>query len=141
MNMITLTGALIKVYINNTLYKEVQQISYTIDYGEYPIYGIDSAHPQEIAPSKVLVQGSIAGIRIRNSGGLQANDARPLIKDILAAPYISIRIQDRQSKEDLLFVMSAKVSNQRFMASVKRSVSLSFDFVGMLPMEPIDRIG
>jgi hypothetical protein len=139
MNSVVLSGAAIKLYINNKPYNEVQQISYVLDYGEYSIYGIDSPHPQELAPTKSSIQGSITGVRIKHSGGIQAVDARPLIKDILAAPYISIRIHDRSSKEDLIFIQSAKITNQKVAIGAKGTVKLSFDFIGMLGFEPLDR--
>lgn len=134
-----LSGAAIKLYINNKVYKEVQQISYNLDYGEYPIYGIDSAFPQEIAPGRAAVTGSVSGIKIKYSGGVQAYDARPLIKDLLAAPYISIRIADRSTGEDLLFIQSAKITNQSFNVSAKGTVKIQFNFMGLIGMEPLDR--
>lgn len=134
-----LSGAAIKLYINNKVYREVQQISYNLDYGEYPIYGIDSAFPQEIAPGRATISGSISGIKIKYSGGIQAYDARPLIKDLLAAPYISIRIADRSTGEDLLFIQSAKITNQSFNVSAKGTVKIQFNFMGLIGMEPLDR--
>ncbi len=141
MKPLILTGALVKLYINNTQYKEVQQVSWAIDYGEYEIFGIDSPFPQEIAPTKVTVKGSIQGLRVRNSGGIQAIDARPLARHILSAPYISIRIQDRSTGEDLIFIQSAKVTGQTVSVGAKGTLKLSFNFTGMLPYEPLDRIG
>lgn len=138
MKSLVLTGACIKLYLNNKIYKEVQQIAWTIDYGESEIYGIDSHLPQEIAPGRTSIRGTITGIRIKYSGGIQAYDAKSLIKDILAAPYISIRINDRASKEDILFIQSAKVTNQK-MSIAKGTAKLSFDFSGLIPYEALDR--
>jgi hypothetical protein len=139
MRSIVLTGAHIRLYINNRVYKEVQQITYNVDYGEFPIFGIDSATPQEIAPSKLTVKGSVQGIRIKYSGGLQAYNARPTNVDILSAPYISIRIQDRQSGEDILLLQSAKVTSQQMSIGAKGTVKLSFSFEGLFPFEALDR--
>lgn len=136
---LTLTGALIKVYVNNTLAKEVQEISYTIDYDEYAIYGIDTPHPQEIAPGRYMVSGSMHGIRIKKSGGIQAINARPLVTDLLAAPYVSIRIQDRSTNDDLLFIPNAKISKQSLSARIKGTVVMSFEFKGLVGFEPLDR--
>lgn len=136
---VVLSGALIKIYINNQLYKEAQQVQYTIDTGEQEIYGIDSPFPQEIHSTRFMVSGSISGIRIRMSGGLQAYSAKPLVQDIVKAQYISIRIQDRSSGEDLLFIPNAKVSNQSVQASAKSTVKLSFSFKGLLAEESVDR--
>jgi hypothetical protein len=139
MNSVVLTGALIRLYINNRVYKEVQQVAYNIDYGEYPIYGIDSPIAQEIAPGKITVSGSVSGVRVRHSGGLQAYDARPLILNSRSSAYISIRINDRSTGEDILFIMSAKITNQKMTIGTKGTAKLSFDFIGLVPLEPLDR--
>lgn len=136
---LVLTGAHIKLYINNKLYKAVQSINLNIDYGESEIYGIDSAYAQEIAPTKLSVRGSCNGIRIKYSGGLQAEEMRPLFTDLAASPYISIRIQDRESGEDILFIPNAKISNEKHSISTKSTYKLSFDFIGQIPLMALDR--
>jgi hypothetical protein len=139
MQSVVLTGALIKLYINNKLFNTVQSVSFTIDYGETPIYGIDSPFPQEIGPGRVSVSGAVQGLRTKNSGGIQAYDARPLILDTLASPYISIRIQDRATAEDILFIPQAKINKQDFQASAKGTIKLNFSFTGLIPYEALDR--
>jgi hypothetical protein len=134
-----LTGASIKLYINNKVYKEVQSISFSVDYGETEIYGIDSEYPQEIAPSKISVKGSVQGLRVKMSGGLQGSNMRPLFTDIAASPYISIRIQDRQTGEDILFIPNAKITRESHSIAVKSTYKLNFDFVGMIPQFALDR--
>lgn len=136
---VVLTGALVRVYINNRLYKEAQSVQYTLDSGEHEIYGIDSPFPQEIASTRSTVTGSISGLRVRFSGGLQSYNAKPLITDLVKAEYISIRIQDRVSGEDILFVPNAKISQQTFQAAAKGTVKLNFNFKGLVGLEPLDR--
>lgn len=136
---IVLTGAHIRLYINNKLYKEVQAVNFSIDYGETEIYGIDVGYPQEIAPTKVSVRGSCNGIRVKMSGGLQASNMRPLFQDFAASPYVSIRIQDRESSEDILFIPNAKVTRETHGIVTKATYKLSFDFVGQIPLMALDR--
>lgn len=136
---LVLTGAHIKLYINNKVYKEVQAINLNVDYGETEIYGIDAAYPQEIATTRISVRGSVNGIRIKHSGGLQGANIRPLFTDVAAAPYISIRIQDRQTGEDILFIPNAKVTRESHSAVVKSSYKLNFDFIGQIPLFALDR--
>lgn len=137
---VVLLGALVRIYINNRIYNEAQSVSYTIDYGETEIYGIDTPFPQEIHSTRAMVAGSISGIRIRNSGGIQSFNARPSILDIVKAEYVSIRIQDRSTGEDLLFVPEAKITKQTLQAQAKGVVRLNFDFKGLVAFEPADRI-
>jgi hypothetical protein len=136
---IVLTGAHIKLYVNNKLYKEVQSVALNVDYGESEIYGIDAPYAQEIAPTKVTVRGTVNGIRIKYSGGLQATNLRPLFTDIAASPYVSIRIQDRQSGEDIVFIQNAKVTRESHAAATKSTYKLNFDFVGQIPLFALDR--
>jgi hypothetical protein len=136
---VVLTGAHIKFYINNKLYKITQSVVVDIDYGETEIYGIDAVYPQEIATTKITVRGKVNGMRIKYSGGLQAVDARPLFTEIAASPYISIRIQDRSSGEDIIFIPNAKVSHETHTMVVKSTYKLNFDFVGQIPLMALDR--
>ena len=118
--ILTITGADVKVYINNKVYPYIKSISVKIDYGEQPIKGIDSAFAQEIASTGVTITGSVTGMRVKLSGGLQAMNMRPLnlAADIAANPYISIRIQDRSTSEDILFIPNAKVSSEAHVIAI-----------------------
>lgn len=135
----TISGAHIKIYINGVVYNEAQQLDYTIDYGEEPIYGIDSVFPQEIKITRVSVQGSISGLRIANSNGLQGYNITPGIRGAIFAPYISIRIQDRRTGEDILFIPYAKVINEKLNVNAKGIARLTFNFTGLQPQQPLDR--
>ncbi|MCX9024615.1 MAG: hypothetical protein OIN85_00800 [Candidatus Methanoperedens sp.] len=134
-----LTGAHIKLYINNKVYNEVQGLNLSVDYGEAEIYGIDSPWPQEIATTKAMVRGSINGLRVKNSGGLQGKNMRPLFTDIAASPYISIRIQDRQSGEDIALITNAKVTRESHTVGIKSTYKLNLEFIGQIILFALDR--
>lgn len=136
---IILTGAMIKIYINNQVYKTVQSVSVSVDYAEQEIYGIDAMHAQEIAPTRLSVRGSVQGLRVKNSGGLQASNMRPLFVDLMASPYISIRIQDRATGEDILYIPQAKVSQETHTMATKTTYKMNFNFVGQVPYFALDR--
>jgi len=136
---LVMAGAHINLYINNVLYKIVQSVSFTVDYAETPIYGIDASYPQEIAPGKIMVTGNVSGMRIKQSGGLQGSNMRPLFSDFAASPYISIRITDAQSKEDILYIPNAKVTRESHTIGTKATYKLNFDFIGQIPYFALDR--
>lgn len=139
MPSIVLTGAKIRLYVNNKIFNTVQSINFVVDYGENEIYGIDSPYPQEIAPGKITVRGTVACIRIQNSGGLQASQLRPLFSDFAASPYVSLRINDRQTNEDILFIPNAKVTKESHSAVTKQTYKLTFEFAGQIPLFALDR--
>ena len=138
---VILKGSEVKVYIAGKLYGEVQSMSFSIDYGEQEIYGIDSQYPQEIAPTRLAVSGQISGVRIKTSGGLQGKSIRSRINEILHAPYTSLRIQDRHSQLDLLWLPQMKVVSESFSVEAKGIAKLSFNFKGIIPYQPIDLNG
>lgn len=140
MAALLLRGANIRFYINGTQYKPVESISFTVDYGETEIYGIDSPYPQEIAGTKVTIRGNVNGLRLKFSGGLQAANARPLYSDFQASPYISLRINDRDSNEDILFIPYAKITRESHSIPNRGTYKLNFEFLGQVPLFSADRI-
>jgi hypothetical protein len=136
---ITLVGSQINLYINNQLYKPVQAITYEVDYGEEGIWGIDSPWAQEVAGNRCMVKGNVKGLRIRQSGGLQGSNLRPLFTDLAASPYVSIRVQDRSTSEDIILIAQAKVSLESHIVSIKSSYKLNFDFIGQQALFALDR--
>lgn len=138
---VVLKGAECKVYISGKIYSEVKSLRYTIDYGSKEIYGIDSQFPQEIAPGRVSVQGTISGVRVRLTGGLQGYEARVRINELLKSPYTSLRIKDRKSDTDLLWLPQMTVINETITIPAKGIVELSFTFKGIVPYNPIDLNG
>ena len=133
-----LKGADVRIYISGKDYNEAQSISWNIDYGEQPIYGIDSAFPQEIALTKMAVNGTISGIRIKLSGGLQGADIRTKINQILHHPYISLLVKDRHSDMELLWIPHMKVTNESMQITSKSVAQLTFNFTGILPYNSLD---
>jgi len=137
--MSVVAGADIKIYINGIVYAEPQQLNYMIDYGEEATYGIDSIFPQEIKTSRISVTGSISGVRVGNSSGLQGAQARSTIAGSMYASYISLRVFDRKTGEDILFIPKAKVTKEKTSVSAKGVMKLSFDFTGLQAQQPLDR--
>lgn len=135
---VVLKGSECKVFIGGKLYPEVQQISYTIDYGEVEIYGIDSIFAQEIATTRISVQGSISGVRVKLSGGLQGKDAVTKINQRLFAPYVSVEIRDRHSDTKIIFIPQCKIAAETLQIAAKGTVKLNFTFKGIIPYNPLD---
>lgn len=137
---LTLPSSAILLYINNVKYNPTLGLSFTVDYMEREVRGIDSPWPQELASTGVSVTGSVNGIRTVQSGGLQGGNLRPAFTEIAASPYISIRITDRISGEDIILLQNAKVTNENHTVNAKGIYLLNFNFVAMIPLFSLDRI-
>ncbi len=137
---LSLAGRNIIVYINNKPYNPTRSIQFTVNYNETAIRGIDVPWAQELASNMVDVSGTINGIRTVQSGGIQTINARPAFTDIAASPYISLRIHDRASGEDILLITQAKVTQEIHSINPKGVYELNFSFVGQIPLFANDRI-
>ena len=136
---VVITGAHIEIFWNNLQYKEVADISFTVDYGEEEIYGIDSPYAQEIAGGKITISGQVSGFRLKLSGGLQAKNLRPLFSDVSANPLVSLRVSDRATSEDIIFIPQCKISSESHTIPSKGTYKLNFSFKGMVPYFALDR--
>lgn len=136
---VVITGAHIEIFWNNQQYKEVADITFTCDYGEYTIGQIDSPYPAEIAGGMIDISGQVSGFRLKNSGGLQAKNLRPLFTDQSANPYVSLRVTDRATQEDIIFIPQCKISSENHNIPSKGTYKLNFSFKGMVPFWALDR--
>ena len=136
---IIVSAALCRLYINNTVYKVTQNVSVSVDTGEYSIYGINSPYPQEIAGGgQNVVRGSATVVRTKNSGGLQGVNARPLFSDLAASSYVALRLEDRSTGETLWSIPKAKINNVKETVAIKGIYHISFDFIGQIMFWPLD---
>jgi hypothetical protein len=136
---VVITSAQIIIQWNNQQYKEVADISFTINYSEEPIYGIDNVYPQEIAGGKISVSGQVNGYRIKLSGGLQGKNLRSLFSNVSATPYVSLLVEDRTTQENILFIPQCKITSESHSIPNKGTYKLNFSFVGMVPLMALDR--
>lgn len=136
---VVITGAHIEIFWNNQQYKEVADVSFTVIYEQSEIFGIDSQYCQELADGKVSVSGQVNGFRLKLSNGLQAKNLRPLFSDVTASPYVSLRISDRATSEDLIFIPKCKIESETYTIPNKGTVKLNFNFKGLVPYFPLDR--
>lgn len=136
---IILSGALVRLYVNNTVYKVAQSVSLELDTGEYAIYGINSPYPQELAGGgQVATRGSVRGLRVKQSGGVQGQNLRPLFSDIAASNYVSLRLEDRSTGETIWSIPKAKITKVNEAGQIKSTYKVNFDFVGQVLFWPLD---
>lgn len=135
---VTLRGADIKVIANGKVLPFVQSIVYTIDYSETEIRGIDSIFAQEISTTKISVKGTINGIKIKRTGGLQGYSLRPRITEALYNPYISLEVRDRSSNEPILIIQQCKIGSETTTIQTKTTVKINCSFTGIIPMTEHD---
>ena len=132
-------GAQVRLYLNNRVYSVAQSVSLDEDTGEYAIFGINSPNPQEIAGGgQINVRGSIKGVRIKNSGGIQGVNGRPLFSDVAASSYVSLRLEDRSTGETIWSIPKAKITKINESVAIKGTYKVNLEFIGQILYWPLD---
>lgn len=135
---IILSSAQVQVYLNGKPYNELQSISYSTDYGEDATYGIDSLYAQEISSSRITVSGSMTGVVLSGDYGTQGKSITPLIDEVLQSPYVSIRIFDRKTQQNIMFIPQCKITKESFSTNIKGRASTNLSFKGIIPYSGYD---
>jgi hypothetical protein len=136
---VVIAGPKIALYINEKQFNVAENVSFSIETVVDEISGIDSPYLQELAPNSVRVRGTINGINTRLSGGLQAKNIKPLFNQIAEGSYISIRIEDRQTQEQIFSCFNCMVTNESHSIPSKGVYRINFSFVGIVPLMALDR--
>jgi len=134
----TLTSAEVLVYLNGNLFPELQSINYSISRGEEEYFGIDSIFAQEIRATKITISGSISGVISKGVGGLAGKSAVTTLFQALEAPYVSIKIKNRYTDSDLIFIPHVKFDNEQVGIAIKGVVKFSVNFKGIIAYNELD---
>jgi len=134
---VTLSGAQVRLIINGIEYGQAQSIQYTIDTADQEIYGIDSIFPQEIAPVRSQVYGTISGIKVE-SFDLQSMGVRDNNDTFLGSGYSTIKLVNRRTGKDIINIPMARISNEQFSVSAKGTAKVSFNFRAILAQQSGD---
>lgn len=138
MQVVTLRGADCVLYIGGNKYTSVQNITYTIDYGVQEIGGIDSIYPQELCVTKISVSGTVSGVVVKGRNGLQGAGVTPGLLDLLNQSYVSIRISDRYSDKNIIYIPQCSITSETLNIGTKGTVKSTFSFRGIIAMQPGD---
>lgn len=134
----TMAGGSIRLFVNNKIYSVSQSVTLDHDPGENPTYGINSPYPQDIGIGQIMTRGSVRGLRIKQSGGIQGSNALALFSDRAAANYVSLRLEDRSTGETIWSIPKAKISKILESVAIKGTYKINFDFVGQILYYTLD---
>jgi len=124
----SITGAELKIYINNRIFGVCDSLSWTVDSGRRSIRGLDSNEPYEIAEGPATIQGSMQVKRLRRDGGLEGRGLMGLPHQFSLEKYISIRILERKTEAVVFATDRALLTNQSWRVGVKGLLTGSFNF-------------
>lgn len=134
----TLTGASLKLYINEKLFGLASSFTFQTTGNRRPIHGIDQPNAFELAPAANDVNGSITCMRIRLDGGLEGRGIAANDINIAAEKYISIMLVDRISDTVIFRVNQAAIDNQSWSIDARGIMKGSFSFQGITSINDSD---
>lgn len=131
MQVKTLRGADIQLYINGRIFPICSAIRWHAATGRHAIYGIDQITPFELAPGQASIKGTVECFRQRKDGGLEGRGVVAPERIILLEKYFSIAVLDRSTDTVIFAIEEAAVGDQDWRVSAKAEMSGSFSFEGI----------
>lgn len=139
----TLTGARAKLYINGTLVGLATDCNWSLPYGMEPVHTLGRFEPQEIVPvSQEAIEVSMNGMRVVNFGPHVGFDGNvdtakmvPVLKDLLNNKDVTIRIEDRQTNENIMEIVRCRSRGYSSQVGAKGMVTYSMQFIGIIALD------
>ena len=119
------------IRINGKLAAFATSIQYRINAQQDEIFGIDDYFPQELAPKKITVEGTIGGLYLAHKGFVEMQIV-PSALSFLFHKYLEIEIKDRVTDYLLFKTTKAVITgySNNIQAEQMSSVSLTFRAIG-----------
>lgn len=126
-------GAGVRLIINGVIIGFATGINFTRSTSAKFIYEIDNPYPKEIAKTAYSVQGTLTGLRIRDSGGL---DGVGIMDESNANAYFNskycvLEIVDRVTNKNMFTIQKVLFDQDSWSIQAKQLVSFSASFKGM----------
>jgi len=145
----TMNGARAKVIINGATVGLATDCSWSVAYGQEPIFTLGKFSAQEIVPTSAEpVEVTLNGMRVVNSGphaGWNPNDATghtimvPVLAELLNNRDMTIEIYDRQQTTEgslpILSVVHCRSKGYSSQVSAKGIMTLSMNFIGIVAVD------
>lgn len=129
----TMTAANVKVVFNNKIVGFCTDLSWSINYGNKPIYTIDSIIPAEIMPTMYTVNFTLNGTRILSNNFEDMGLANyPGFN--LDAPYMSLAITERLSGKPILNIKAGTVNTIDTSISAKGLATFNMSGTGFVAL-------
>lgn len=129
----TVTAANVKVIFNGSVVGFVTEASWSIDFGNKPIYTIDSIIPAEILPGPYRATFNLSGTRILKNSLEDAGLAYyPGVN--LDSPYFTLAIIERESGNLLLNMKACTIDTIQNSIAAKSIASLNMTGTGFVAL-------
>lgn len=125
------TGAGVVIRANNTsILGFATGLTFTRTLSIKAVHGVDSFQPSELIPSSYQINGTLTGIRIRDSGGLDGTGLMnaSTVNSIFNQQYVVLEIVDRLTGVTIYKFIDTLFDSDSWSIQNKQVISFSANF-------------
>lgn len=132
MQQVIQTGPGVKLLINGIVVGFATGINFTRSINTKELYGIDSPLPQEIVATTYSVRGTLTGLRIRDSGGLDGYGIMDIsdISRYFNFKYSTIEVVDRATSKTIYTIQKCVFDSDTWNIQARAPITFSASFKG-----------
>jgi len=133
MQQVIETGAGLRISINGIIVGFATGLNFSRSIGTKEIYVIDNPLPQEIMPTTYSVRGTMTGLRIRDSGGLDGYGIMDIstIQKYFDFKYATIEVVNRLSNKTIYTFQKVVFDTDSWNITARAPVTFSASFKGI----------
>lgn len=129
----TVVAANVKVILNGSVVGFCTEASWSIDYGNRPIYTIDSIVPAEIAPGPYRCTFNLSGTRLLQTS-LEDSGLALYPGTNISAPYFTLAILERNSGNLLLNIKACTLDSVQNSVAAKGMMVVNMAGTGFVAL-------
>lgn len=133
MEQVLQAGASVRLIINGITLGFATGLSFTRSTASKYIYGIDSPYAQEIVNTTYSVGGTLTGVRVRASGGLDGFGIMDLstLQSYFNQKYCTLEIVDRSSNKTMYTIQKVVFDQDSWTIQARSIITFSGNFKGV----------
>jgi hypothetical protein len=135
-----IVAAQVLVLVNGRVFGEVTDWSFNSSTPNTPNHGIDTQIAYDFSPGFVIGQGTIAALRLHNSGGLEGRGVAAPLALIPTEQYFSMLLVNRRNRSTIWRSDYCKVDGQVMAISARERAGLSFQFKAINWQNEVDDV-
>lgn len=137
-----ISSAAVIMYINGRPYGRVSEFSFRSMSPRRALFGLDSMHPYELAPTQGKITASMKVYRTVGDGGAEGAGMTATFEEVARERYFSVMLVDRGAQDTVLFQAdNCSLVSQAWSVPTRGIITGSLEFEALMWSNDVKPLG
>jgi hypothetical protein len=137
-----ISSAAVILYVNGRPYGRVSEFSFRSMSPRRALFGLDSMHPYELAPTQGKITASMKVYRTVGDGGAEGAGMTATFEEVVRERYFSVMLVDRGAQDTVLFQAdNCSLVSQAWSIPTRGIITGSLEFEALMWSNDVKPLG